>query len=53
VGKYGTAGQATDDGIIRLFASWLSKNTEKHSECVKLIAFILQRRLLESTSILR
>jgi len=38
---------------IMLFAYWISKNTDKHSECVILIAFLLQQRLLEGPSILR
>jgi hypothetical protein len=34
VEKYGRAGQATDDNIIRrmLFACWITKATDTHSE---------------------
>jgi len=39
--KYGTAGQATDDTIIRCIriAFWINKVTNTHSEYVTLIAF--------------
>ena len=39
--KYGTAGQATDDNIIRRmrFAFWLAKAADKHLEYVILSAF--------------
>jgi hypothetical protein len=39
--KYGTAGQATDDNIIRRLriACWITEATKSHSEYVILIAF--------------
>jgi len=39
--KYGTAGQATDDNIIRCLriACWITEATNSHSEYVILIAF--------------
>jgi hypothetical protein len=54
VEKYGTAGQTTDDNIIRYmrFACWVTKATETHSECVTLIAFPRQQRLRERASAL-
>ena len=53
--KYGTAGLATDDNIIRRmrFACWIAKATDIHSEYVILIAFVLQRWLHENNLILR
>jgi hypothetical protein len=41
VEKYGRAGQATDDSIIRRMRSacWITKATETHSEYAILIAF--------------
>jgi len=53
--KYGTAGQATDDNIIgrMRIAYWLTKVTNTDSEYVIIIAFALQQRLRESSSILR
>jgi hypothetical protein len=55
VEKYDTAGQATDDNIIRRmrFACWITKVTDAHSECVILIAFSRQQWLLECPSMLR
>ena len=47
--KYGRAGQATDDNIIRRmrFACWITKTTDTHSEYVILIAFPRQQLLGE------
>jgi hypothetical protein len=55
VQKYGTAGQAIDDNIIRRmrFAGWVTKATDTHSEYVILIAFTLQQWSRERTSLLR
>jgi hypothetical protein len=41
VEKYGTAGQTTDDNIIRRmrFACWINKATATHSEYVIFVAF--------------
>jgi hypothetical protein len=43
VEKYGRAGQATDESIIRRMrvACWIVKSTDTHSECVLLIVFTL------------
>jgi len=51
--KYCGAGQARDDNIIRcmLFAWWINKATETHSEYVILIAFPLQHWLHEHVSV--
>jgi hypothetical protein len=48
VGKYGTAGQATDDNIIRRMriACWIPKARETHSEYAIRIAFSRQKKLL-------
>ena len=45
VEKYGTAGKATDDNIIRhmRFACWVTKATNKRSEYVMHIAFQRQQ----------
>jgi hypothetical protein len=53
--KYSRAGQATDDNIIRRmrFACWVTKATNKHSECVIISAFPRQQWLCESASMLR
>jgi hypothetical protein len=53
VEKYGTAGQATDDNIIRRmrFACWITKATDTHSEYVILIAFPPQQWLHERASL--
>ena len=51
VAKYGSAGQATDDSIIRRMrnACWITKakNTDTHSEYVIFIALALLKRLRE------
>jgi hypothetical protein len=41
VKKYGIAGQAADDNIIRCmrFSCWISKATDTHSECAMLLLF--------------
>jgi len=41
VEKCGTAEQATDENIIRRirFACWITKATDKHTECVIILAF--------------
>jgi hypothetical protein len=48
-GKYGTARQTTDGNITRCmcFACWVTKTTDKHSECVIRIAFPRQQWLRE------
>ena len=55
--KYGTAGQATDDNIIRRmrFACWITKatDTHTHTEYLILIAFPRQQWLRERASVLR
>jgi hypothetical protein len=53
--KYRTAGQATDDIIIRRmrFARWILKATNTHSDYVIIIAFPLQHWSRERTSLLR
>jgi hypothetical protein len=55
VEKYGRAGQATDDNIIRRmrFEYWVTKSTDTHSEYIILIAFPLQQWLRERASMLR
>jgi hypothetical protein len=55
VEKYGRAGQATDDNIIRRFrfACLISKAANTHSEFVILIAFPRQQWLREGVSVLR
>ena len=47
--KYGRAGQATDDDIIRhmRIACWITKPTDIHSEYVILIGFPRQQWLRE------
>jgi len=52
VEKYGTAGETTDDNIIRCvdFACWITKATDKHSKYVILIASPRQQLLHERTS---
>jgi len=45
---YGTAGQATDDGIkwhMRI-ACWIPRATNTRSECITVIAFALQERAI-------
>ena len=53
--KYGRAGQATDDNIIRRmrFACWITKATDMHSEYVILIPLPRRQWLRERTSVLR
>ena len=43
VEKYGTAGQATDDNIVRCMrvGCWIFETTDTHSEYVLLIVFPL------------
>jgi hypothetical protein len=55
VEKYDTAGQGTDDNIIRRmrFACWISKATDTHSEYVIHIAIPRQQWLRERASFLR
>jgi hypothetical protein len=55
VRKYCTAGQATDDKIIRrvLVVCWITKATDTNSEYVIIIAFPWQQWLRECASILR
>ena len=47
--KYGTAGEATDDNIIRRmrFEYWITKAADTHSENVIIIAFPRQQWLRE------
>jgi hypothetical protein len=55
VEKYGRAGQATDDNIIRRmrFACWITKATNTQAEYVTLFAFPQQQWLRERASLLR
>jgi len=55
VGKYGTAGQTTDDNIMLCMrtACWIPKATKAHSEYVTLIVFPLQQWLRKKSSMLR
>jgi hypothetical protein len=55
VEKSCTTRQATDDNIIQrmLFACWITKATDTHSEYVILIAFAWQQWLRERASMLR
>jgi len=55
VEKYGRAGQATDDNIIRRMriVCWITKTTNTHSKYVIRIAFPWQQWLGECTSVLR
>ena len=52
--KYGRAGQAADDSIIRCmpFACWITKATDTHSEYVMPMAFPQQQWLHECASML-
>jgi hypothetical protein len=52
--KYGSAGQVTDDNIIRRmrFACWVTKDTAIHSEYVIFIAFTRQKLLRERARML-
>jgi hypothetical protein len=54
VEKYGKAGQATDDNIIRRmrFVGWITKATDTHSEYVILITFPGQQWLRERAGML-
>jgi hypothetical protein len=47
--KYGTAGQTTDDNIIRhmRFACWITKATGTHPEYEIIVAFAGQNSLRE------
>ena len=53
--KYVTAGQATDDNVIRrmLTACWIPKATNQHSEYVTRITSTLRQRWHERASIFR
>jgi len=53
--KFGTAGQATDDNIIRRmrFGCWITKVAYTGSKCVTLTDFPLQQWLHQSASMLR
>jgi hypothetical protein len=56
VEKYGTAGQATDDNIIRRmrFAWWITKATDPHSEHTYIIIIAFpQQWLRERASMLQ
>jgi len=55
VEKYCTAGQATDDSIIRRmrFACWMTKAKNTHSEYVILIVVTRQKLLREHAKLLR
>jgi hypothetical protein len=55
VEKYATAGQATDDSIVRCMrvACWITRATDLHSEYVILIAFLRQRMLKRRRLMLR
>jgi hypothetical protein len=55
VEKYGTAGQATDDNIIRRMrtACWVTKATYTHSEYAILTSFPRQQWLRERALMLR
>jgi hypothetical protein len=54
VEKYCRTRQTTDDNIIRRmsFASWITKATDTHTECVIFIAFPRQKWLRERASML-
>jgi hypothetical protein len=54
VEKYGRAGQATGDNIIRRvrFACWITEATDTHSEYVILTAFPREQLLCERVSVL-
>jgi len=53
VQKYGTAGQATGENIIRLmhFLCWITKATDTHSEYVMFLSFSQQQCVCKRTSI--
>jgi len=52
--KHGRTGQTTDENIIQrmLFACWIKKATDIHSEYVIFIVFPWQKYLRESTLLL-
>jgi hypothetical protein len=54
VEKYCTVRQATDDNIIlrMRFACWITKATDRHSECVRLVAFPQQQWLREGACVM-
>ena len=54
VWKYGTARQATDGNLIQRMRSarWITKATDRHSECITLIAFPRQQWLCKRATIL-
>ena len=54
-GKCGGARQATDDKVLQCMriACWMTKGKNTHPEYVISIAFPLQQRLHECTSLLR
>jgi len=54
-GKYGKAGQDTDDNVIRRMcvACWINEATVTHSEYVTLIAFPQQKWIHERASLVR
>jgi len=53
--KYGTAGQSTDDNTTRRMriACWITKATNKHSQCLIIITFLLQQWLHERALMVR
>ena len=55
MGKYGTAGQVTEDNIIgrMRFACWVTEAPGTHSEKVILSAFPQQKWLREGPTLLR
>jgi hypothetical protein len=55
VQKYGKAGQATDNNIIRCMRSAFRANkaTDTHSEYIIRIAFLRQKRISEGACVLR
>jgi len=53
VEKYCRAGQVTYDNITQAHCSWKPQATNVHSECVMLIAFLLQQWLQVRASMLR
>ena len=53
MGKYHTAGQATDKNIATRIVCWIPRGTNTHSEYAIYIAFLLQQQLHKIASILR
>jgi hypothetical protein len=55
VGKYGRAGQATDEDVIwrMCIAYWITGATDTHAECVLFTAFPRQKWLRERALVLR